>query len=167
MSAAKTQKPVLYTFDVVLIGGPVSDKFIKKNPVISRTIAIRGDQTFAHFHNAIFKAFGREEEHMFEFQIGGKGPMDPNAKRYVSDESDEEMISALSASVLSMGERAANDLKRGVLDQVYIKGDQGYLLIVHCGPDALLSLLVKPEAKLGVVFMEAKRTAEELSKLFE
>lgn len=85
----------------------------------------------------------------------------------ISDESDEEMISALSASVLSMGERAANDLKRGILDQVYIKGDQGYLLIVHCGPDALLSLLVKPEAKLGVVFMEAKRTAEELSKLFE
>ena len=85
----------------------------------------------------------------------------------ISDESDEEMISALSASVLSMGERAANDLKRGVLDQVYIKGDQGYLLIVHCGPDALLSLLVKPEAKLGVVFMEAKRTAEELSILFE
>jgi predicted regulator of Ras-like GTPase activity (Roadblock/LC7/MglB family) len=85
----------------------------------------------------------------------------------ISDESDEEMISALSASVLSMGERAANDLKRGILDQVYIKGDQGYLLIVHCGPDALLSLLVQPEAKLGVVFMEAKRTAEELSKLFE
>jgi predicted regulator of Ras-like GTPase activity (Roadblock/LC7/MglB family) len=85
----------------------------------------------------------------------------------ISDESDEEMISALSASVLSMGERAANDLKRGILDQVYIKGDQGYLLIVHCGPDALLSLLVKPEAKLGVVFMEAKRTAEELSRLFE
>jgi predicted regulator of Ras-like GTPase activity (Roadblock/LC7/MglB family) len=85
----------------------------------------------------------------------------------ISDESDEEMISALSASVLSMGERAANDLKRGILDQVYIKGDQGYLLIVHCGHDALLSLLVKPEAKLGVVFMEAKRTAEELSKLFE
>jgi len=85
----------------------------------------------------------------------------------ISDESDEEMISALSASVLSMGERAANDLKRGILDQVYIKGDQGYLLIVHCGPDALLSLLVRPEAKLGVVFMEAKRTAEELSKLFE
>lgn len=85
----------------------------------------------------------------------------------ISDESDEEMISALSASVLSMGERAANDLKRGILDQVYIKGDQGYLLIVHCGPDALLSLLVKPEAKLGVVFMEAKRTAKELSKIFE
>lgn len=85
----------------------------------------------------------------------------------ISSEADEEMIGALSASVLSMGERAARDLKRGVLEQVYIKGDQGYLLLVHCGPDALLSLLVNPEAKLGVVFMEGKRTAEELAKLFE
>jgi uncharacterized protein len=84
----------------------------------------------------------------------------------ISDEADEEMIGALSASVLGMGERAARDLKRGVLEQVYIKGDQGYLLLVHCGPDALLSMLVKPEAKLGVVFMEGKRTAEELAKLF-
>ncbi len=85
----------------------------------------------------------------------------------ISDESDEEMIGALSASVLGMGERAARDLRRGSLEQVYIKGDQGYLLLLHCGPDALLSLLVRPEAKLGVVFMEAKRTAEELSALFQ
>jgi predicted regulator of Ras-like GTPase activity (Roadblock/LC7/MglB family) len=85
----------------------------------------------------------------------------------ISEDADEDMIGALSASVLSMGERAARDLKRGVLEQVYIKGDSGYLLLVHCGPDALLSLLVNPDAKLGVVFMEAKRTAEELAKLFK
>jgi Uncharacterized distant relative of homeotic protein bithoraxoid len=85
----------------------------------------------------------------------------------ISDEADEEMIGALSASVLGMGERAARDLKRGELEQVYIKGDHGYLLLLHCGPDALLSLLVRPEAKLGVVFMEGKRTAEELAKIFE
>ena len=85
----------------------------------------------------------------------------------ISNELDEETISALSASVLSMGERVATDLKRGVLDQVYIRGDKGYLLVFHCGPDALLSLLVSHDAKLGVVFMEAKRTADELSKLFK
>ncbi len=85
----------------------------------------------------------------------------------ISDEADEEMIGALSASVLGMGERAARDLRRGELEQVYIKGDQGYLLLLQCGPDALLSLLVRPEAKLGVVFMEGKRTAEELARLFE
>ncbi len=72
----------LYSLEVFLIGGPISEKFVKKNPVISRTIKIRGDQTLKELHHAIFDAFGRWEEHMYEFQFG-KGPMDPQAIRYV------------------------------------------------------------------------------------
>jgi hypothetical protein len=72
----------LYTVEVFIISGPVTDKFAKKNPVISRTIQIRGDQTLEHLHHAIFDAFGRFDEHAYEFQFG-KGPMDPKAKRYV------------------------------------------------------------------------------------
>jgi hypothetical protein len=53
----------LYTLEVFIIGGPITDKFIKKNPVISRTIQIRGDQTLQDLHHAIFDAFGRWEEH--------------------------------------------------------------------------------------------------------
>lgn len=71
----------LYTFDVFIINGPMSRDFVKKNRVISRTIQIRGDQTLEELHSAIFNAFDREEEHMYEFQIGGKGPMDPKARR--------------------------------------------------------------------------------------
>jgi hypothetical protein len=73
----------VYTLEVFLIGGPVTRKFAKKNPVVSRTILIRGDQTLEELHHALFDAYGREEEHMYEFQLGGKGPMDPEAKRYV------------------------------------------------------------------------------------
>src|SRR3954447_3837582 len=73
----------LYTLDVFLLSGPISERFAKKNPVVSRTILIRGDQTLEDLHHAIFDAFDREEEHMYEFQLGGKGPMDPEAKRYV------------------------------------------------------------------------------------
>ncbi len=62
--------------------GPVTEKFAKKNPVVSRTIQIRGDQTLEDLHHAIFGAFGRFEEHMYEFQFG-KGPMDPKGPRYV------------------------------------------------------------------------------------
>lgn len=72
----------LYTLEVFLISGPVTQKFANKNPVISRTIEVRGDQTLEDLHHAIFKAFDREEEHMYEFQIGGKGPNDPKARRY-------------------------------------------------------------------------------------
>lgn len=86
--ARKRSKPVekghvqLYTLEVFIISGPVTEKFAKKNPVISRTIQIRGDQTLEDLHRAIFDAFDRFDEHMYEFQFG-KGPMDPKAPRYV------------------------------------------------------------------------------------
>jgi hypothetical protein len=80
----KLQKgsPRLYTLEVILMSGPLAKKFVKKNPVISRTIQMRGDQTLEDLHQAIFDAFGRWEEHMYEFQFG-KGPMDPKSPRYV------------------------------------------------------------------------------------
>ena len=81
----------LYTLDVFIISGPIAQSFVKKNKVISRTIQIRGDQTLEELHQAIFAAFDREEEHMYEFQIGGKGPMDPEARRYVLSMYDHEM----------------------------------------------------------------------------
>jgi Plasmid pRiA4b ORF-3-like protein len=71
----------LYTLEVFLLSGPISASFAKKNRVISRTIQIRGDQTLEHLHEAIFDAFGRWEEHMYEFQFG-KGPMDPKGPKY-------------------------------------------------------------------------------------
>src|SRR5438093_7109202 len=72
----------LYTLEVFLLSGPITEKFAKENPVVSRTIQIRGDQTLEDLHHAIFDAFGRSDEHMYEFQFG-KGPMDPKAPRYV------------------------------------------------------------------------------------
>ena len=72
----------LYTLDVFLLSGQITERFAKKNPVVSRTIQMRGDQTLEDLHHAIFAAYDRFDEHMYEFQFG-KGPMDPKAPRYV------------------------------------------------------------------------------------
>ena len=73
----------LYTLEVFLIGGPITEEFAKQNPVVSRTIEIRGDQTLADLHDILFEAFDRFEEHLYEFQFKGEGPADPEAKRYL------------------------------------------------------------------------------------
>lgn len=73
----------LYELEVALLSGPITESFAKKNPEVTRVIQIRGDQTLEALHDAIFKAFDRSDEHMYEFQIGGEGPMDPQARRYV------------------------------------------------------------------------------------
>ena len=68
--------------EVFLLSGPISANFAKRNPEVSRTVEIRGDQTLKDLHHAIFGAFDRWDEHMYEFQFG-KGPMDPDGVRYV------------------------------------------------------------------------------------
>ena len=92
--ATKAGKERLYTLVVFIVSGPVTEKFAKKNPEISRTIQIRGDQTLEELHHAIFDAFDREEEHLFEYQFGKK-PMDPNGPRYVLHDDGEKHIAGL------------------------------------------------------------------------
>jgi hypothetical protein len=90
----------LYVLDVALLSGPVTDKFLKKNPQITRTIEIRSDQTLADLHKAIFTAFDREEEHLYEFQLKGKSPNDSNADRYgLAMDSEEGFGSPLAGDV--------------------------------------------------------------------
>jgi hypothetical protein len=73
----------LFTLEVFIIDGPMTEEFCEANPEVSRKIEMRGDQTLGELHEAIFKGFDRDDPHMFEFQVGGKGPMDPKAKKYV------------------------------------------------------------------------------------
>jgi hypothetical protein len=72
----------LYVLEVSLLDGLLTDEFIQKNPQVIRTIEIRGDQTLADLHDIIFQAFNRSDEHLYEFQLKGKGPNDPDADCY-------------------------------------------------------------------------------------
>jgi len=78
---------------------------------------------------------------------------------------EEDRVSAMSAAMLSLGERIAGELKRGALEQVYIKGNAGAIVLTSIGQEAVLTALARPEAKLGLIFLEMRRAAEDLVKL--
>jgi predicted regulator of Ras-like GTPase activity (Roadblock/LC7/MglB family) len=78
---------------------------------------------------------------------------------------EEDRVSAMSAAMLSLGERIASELGRGSLDQVYIKGDNGYIILTSIGEEAVLTVLAREQAKLGLVFLDMRRAAEDLAKL--
>jgi predicted regulator of Ras-like GTPase activity (Roadblock/LC7/MglB family) len=80
-------------------------------------------------------------------------------------EVEEDRVSAMSAAMLSLGERIATELGRGVLDQVYIHGDSGYVILMSVGEDAVLTALAHKDAKLGLVFLDMRRAASDLSRL--
>jgi predicted regulator of Ras-like GTPase activity (Roadblock/LC7/MglB family) len=78
---------------------------------------------------------------------------------------EEDRVSAMSAAMLSLGERIAGELGRGVLDQVYIRGAHGYVILSSVGEEAVLTVLARKGAKLGLVFLDMRRAAEDLGRL--
>ncbi|GAB4341101.1 MAG: roadblock/LC7 domain-containing protein [Phototrophicales bacterium] len=78
---------------------------------------------------------------------------------------EEDRVSAMSAAMLSLGERISSELGRGLLDQVYIKGNDGYVILMSVGEEAVLTTLVREGAKLGLIFLDMRRTADDLEKL--
>src|SRR5450830_1244885 len=78
---------------------------------------------------------------------------------------EEDRVSAMSAAMLSLGERIASELGRGSLAQVYIKGEKGYVVLMSIGEDAVLTALAREQAKLGLIFLDMRRATDDLKKL--
>jgi predicted regulator of Ras-like GTPase activity (Roadblock/LC7/MglB family) len=78
---------------------------------------------------------------------------------------EEDRVSAMSAAMLSLGERISGELGRGVLDQVYVRGKTGYVILMSIGEEAVLTTLVREGAKLGLIFLDMRRTADDLTGL--
>lgn len=78
---------------------------------------------------------------------------------------EEDRVSAMSAAMLSLGERIASELGRGVLQQVYIRGENGYVLLMAVGEEAVLTVMARKEAKLGLILLDMKRAVADLTPL--
>ena len=78
---------------------------------------------------------------------------------------EDDRVSAMSAAMISLGERIATELGRGILDQVYIRGESGYVVLMSVGDEAVLTVLSRVDAKLGLLFLDMRRAVEDLRQL--
>jgi len=78
---------------------------------------------------------------------------------------EEDRVSAMSAAMISLGERIASELGRGMLDQVYVRGDNGYVILMSVGEEAVLTSLARQDAKLGLVFLDMGRAVADLNRM--
>ncbi len=79
--------------------------------------------------------------------------------------SEEDRVSAMSAAMLSLGERISHELGRGVLDEIYVRGEKGFVVLTAIGEEAVLTALARESARLGLIFLEMRRAAADLAKL--
>jgi predicted regulator of Ras-like GTPase activity (Roadblock/LC7/MglB family) len=78
---------------------------------------------------------------------------------------DETRIAAMTAALLSLSERAIIEMGKGDFDQLYVKGSDGYLLILQAGPNAVLTVSTSSEVRLGLILLDCRRTCEKIAQL--
>ncbi|KKN44410.1 hypothetical protein LCGC14_0693580 [marine sediment metagenome] len=78
---------------------------------------------------------------------------------------DETRIAAMTAALLSLAERSVIELDKGEFDQLYVKGSEGYLLVLQAGPNAVLTVSTTKDVRLGLIFLDCRRTCEKIAKL--
>ncbi len=74
-----------------------------------------------------------------------------------------DRVGAMSAAILGLGERAATELGRGHLSQVFIQGDLGYVLLMSAGDRAVLTAIADSNAKLGLVLYDMRAVADDIA----
>jgi len=80
---------------------------------------------------------------------------------------DEERVSAMSAAMLSLGERIGDELGRGGIDRIFVEGDDGFCILTSCGEEAVFLVLASKLAKQGVLQLEIKRAVSELKLILQ
>lgn len=80
----------------------------------------------------------------------------------LGDGVDPDRFGAMCASLLALADRAAQEISRGQLKQVLVEGELGTMLLVQAGNDAVLAVASRPTINLGMVFLEARRTAQKV-----
>ncbi len=77
-------------------------------------------------------------------------------------DTEQDKVAAMSAAILSLGERASIELGQGALRQLFVQGEHGYVFMTAVGEAAVLTTIADRHAKLGLVFYEMRRVSAEL-----
>lgn len=80
---------------------------------------------------------------------------------------EEDRLGAMSAALLSLGERTASELGRGELAQVFVEGTQGYVFLLSAGQDAVLTAIVRRGSKLGLILYDIRDAAKAIASIIE
>jgi predicted regulator of Ras-like GTPase activity (Roadblock/LC7/MglB family) len=75
---------------------------------------------------------------------------------------EERRVAAMAAAMLALGEQTSREFDHGGLERVFVEGTGGYTIIRRAGGQAVLAAIAQKDAKLGLIFLQMGRTAEDV-----
>ena len=80
---------------------------------------------------------------------------------------EETRLAAMTAAMLSLGERVAQEMSRGILQKIFIEGESGFIFSISAGVNAVLTASAHKGAKLGLIFLDMNRCAQDVSAVLQ
>lgn len=80
---------------------------------------------------------------------------------------EEDRLAAMSAAILTLGERAAFGLGKGGLQQVFVEGEDGYVVLMAAGENAVLVAVTSQGAKIGLLLFEMRRASSRVAAVMD
>jgi predicted regulator of Ras-like GTPase activity (Roadblock/LC7/MglB family) len=80
---------------------------------------------------------------------------------------NDGIVSAMSAAILSVSERAVEELARGDLKRILIEGVDGIIILSKAGENAILCTLAKSDSSLGMVFLNIQSVSKKIAELLD
>src|SRR5215471_17238437 len=84
----------------------------------------------------------------------------------LSNGADPNRVAAMAAAASSLGRRVSDSISAGNLGEVSIQGDEGALFVYSAGTKAVLAVLSPQGGNAGLIHLEARGAAKEISDLF-
>lgn len=72
---------------------------------------------------------------------------------------NKERLAAMTLAVLSLGLQIAGEFDRGRLEELYIKGTKGFILVMPLDDEAILIALARENARPGLVLLDLRHIA--------
>ena len=83
----------------------------------------------------------------------------------LSDQKQAEIFVAMSATMIGAAETAALELGKGIPDMTIVESQSGKIIGIGAGPKALLLVMTRPDASLGLVIIEMKKASEKIKRI--
>jgi hypothetical protein len=80
---------------------------------------------------------------------------------------DEIRVVAVTNALLSLGQQSTRELGRSALDEVYVRNPEGYIVLHPAGSQAAITAFLNKDAKLGLVFLNLRRAADQVGQILE
>ena|SRR3990170_1046120 len=83
----------------------------------------------------------------------------------ISKKQPAETFVAMSATMMGAAETATTELGKGVPERIIVESKTGRIIGTGAGPKALLLVMTKPDAGLGLVLIEMAKGSEQIKNI--